>query len=220
MRAPLIALLLLALATPARLRAQEPVGVIFTPRVGMLAQAAPFKVRFEPSPEFRQTWTHRFRPGPVLGLAAELGLGRAPVKVRAEVSHAPGLTLERDGRLGSAIDRDADSGALTAATLALVMRPANLCRGAVCPRLLAGLGAKWYRFDATVTPDDIVMPFAEDQRHLTLQLGAGVAARLGRARLVLEVSDFSNRFDSGITDGTSRRVHDVTGTLGLEVPVR
>lgn len=218
----LAAVALSALGFPALLPAQSsPVQITLIPRVGVLTQAAPFDMNTDhfsvrPRPVFR----YRFEDDLVLGLAAEVEWAGVPVRLRGEVSHAPSLTLVEDEESTGPDVWGDDHATMTSTTVSVVVQPRQTCVGAVCPRVLAGVGVKHYRLSAELLSGDIVSPLAQDQTQTTLQLGAGVEARLSRLSLIAEVNDYSNDFDFYYQIDNDGRVHDVVATLGLAVRVQ
>lgn len=212
MRAILLAAALLSAAAP--LAAQgSPFHLDLIPRAGFIRQTAPFRQRFQADATRTETWRYRYADDWTLGMAAELFSDRFPVGLRVEASHATRLSLSREGDLGPNFMGE-PTAAMTVATAAVVAQPRAACVGSVCPRLVAGVGYKWYQFDALVNGGDVVSPLAEDQGQLTLQLGAGLTARVAGISILAEVNDYSNEIDYFYALGDGR-VHDTVASIGL-----
>lgn len=217
MRAAILAALLLSAAAP--LAAQgSPLHIDLIPRAGAIRQTAPFKQRFEADATRTEEWRYRYADDWALGIAAELSMDGVPVGARVEASYAQRLSLSREGDLGPGLFGE-PTATVTTVTAAAVVQPEALCIGTVCPRLLAGVGYKWYQFDALVTGGDVVSPLAEDQGQLTLQLGAGLTASVAGLVLVAEVNDYGNRVDY-FYDVEGSRVHDTIASIGFRFRIQ
>jgi hypothetical protein len=139
--------------------------------------------------------------------AATLGLGAnvdfAPF--RLSVAYATGATLNEAGVQNG---RDAGDGSVLAAAASFVLRP--LPRVLAQPYLLAGLGLKREHFSFR---DDVTAgnPLPRSQSDVAVQIGLGADLMLGGFGVVIEVTDYISRRDSGFGS------HDAFALIGLRL---
>lgn len=148
--------------------------------------------------------------GLALGLAVELTLPRLPVNFRANLEYANATDIvER-----SAAETVLGELSLIAITGDVVLRPLPATAVAQ-PYFLGGAGIKAY--DITLEPGgpDDLLGMEGTTTRFALHIGGGVDVRFGPLALILEISDYISRIETGT--GDTRLQNDVFGMIGFRV---
>lgn len=148
--------------------------------------------------------------GLALGVAAELTLPRLPLDLRANLEYAVPTDIVARSPSESLLGELS----LLAVVADVVLRPLPETAAAQ-PYIVGGAGIK--SSDITLepgVPDDLIGMEGRTTR-FTLHIGGGVDVRFGPLSLVLEVSDYISRIETGA--GDTRLQNDVFGMIGFRV---
>lgn len=148
--------------------------------------------------------------GLALGLAVELTLPRLPVDLRANLEYAIATDIvER-----SAAETVLGELSLLAITGDVVLRPLPATAVAQ-PYFLGGAGIKTYDISLEPGAPDDLLGMEGTTTRFALHIGGGVDVRFGPLSLVLEISDYISRIETGT--GDTRLQNDVFGMIGFRV---